>query len=625
MSSPDKKALKIISEPFQPANFLKNLTTLPGVYRMFDAQGEILYVGKAKDLKKRVSSYFQKKHSSPKTTALVKHIHDIQVTVTQTENEALLLENNLIKELKPRYNILLRDDKSYPYIFLSTNDPFPRLTFHRGPQRQKGHYYGPYPSAGSVRESLNLLQKIFPIRQCEESFYRSRSRPCLQYQIKRCSAPCVDLVSQQQYLEEVEYAMLFLQGKNAQVIDTLVTKMEQASSQLDFEDAARYRDQIAHLRKLQEKQYVSSSSGGNADVIACVTDGNLACIQLFIIRGGRNLGNRSFFPKHTSGESESNILKAFITQHYLRLQGTNHQHVVPTEILVNHQITDGPILEELLTKQSGHNVRLDHRVRSERARWLTMATINANDGLQTQLVSKSSLLSRFESLQDALSLAEIPQRLECFDISHTQGEATVASCVVFDIEGPVKSDYRRFNIEGIVPGDDYAAIRQAVQRRYSRLKQGEGKIPDILFIDGGKGQLSQASDIISELQIPGVLLVGIAKGVERRAGEESLFMPGSSTPIVLGKASSALHLIQQIRDEAHRFAITGHRQRRAKSRKQSVLEQVEGVGAKRRQLLLKQFGGLQGVASAGFEDLKQVKGINQDLAQRIHDAFHKDK
>ncbi len=598
---------------FDPQAFVKTLTTRPGVYQMMNVAGDVIYVGKARNLSKRVGSYFSRTLTSPKTRALVSHIAAIDVVVTSTEGEALLLENNLIKTLKPRYNILLRDDKSYPHIFLSA-DAFPRITFHRGAKRAKGQYFGPFPNSGAVRETLNTLQKLFRVRQCEDSFYKNRSRPCLQYQIKRCSAPCVELISGEDYAKDVRHAVMFLEGKNSQVIDELVKRMETASMALEFEAAAQYRDQIANLRRIQEKQYVTGS-GGDVDVIVSAARGGLGCVQVSYVRGGRHLGNKTFFPKHTDGASEADILSAFLPQYYLG------RHV-PREILINQPLEEMALIEGVLSEQAGCRVAISHNVRSERARWLAMAQTNVEDAIARQLLSKAGMRQRYEALQEVLKLDELPQRLECFDISHTMGEATVASCVVFDSEGAVKSDYRRFNIEGITPGDDYAAMSQALIRRYTKIKKGEGKLPDILFIDGGKGQISTAAAVLEELQITDVLMVGVAKGVERKPGLETLFLSPTNEAIILPADSPALHLIQQIRDEAHRFAVTGHRQRRAKTRSRSPLEGIAGVGAKRRRDLLTQFGGWQEVSRAGVDDLAQVKGISRALAQRIYDAFH---
>ncbi|MCW8908492.1 MAG: excinuclease ABC subunit UvrC [Sedimenticola sp.] len=603
------------STGFDHKRFTRSLTRLPGVYRMIDAEGTVLYVGKAKDLRRRVSSYFTRSQNR-RIQMMVARIDAIEITVTHTEAEALILENTLIKQLKPKYNILLRDDKSYPYIFLS-GDLFPRLSYHRGKRTAPGRYFGPYPNAGSMRETLQLLQKLFPVRQCEESFYQSRSRPCLQYQIKRCTAPCVGLVTEEEYAKDVRDAVLFLEGKTNQVIEGLVTRMERASDALEFEQAARLRDQIAALSRVQERQYVSGERG-DLDIIACASKGGAACLQLFFIRNGRNLGNKTFYPSTAGAEREDEILAAFIPQYYIGKQ-------IPGEIVLSHPLDERPLLEEALTQESGHQVSLRSRVRSHRARWLRMAEQNASLALDARLASRAGVAARLEALQEALGLDEVPGRMECFDISHTRGESTVASCVVFDAGGALKSDYRRFNIEGIQGGDDYAAMAQALNRRYTRIQSGEGKLPDILFIDGGRGQLNAAARVLDELAVVGVLLVGVAKGPDRRAGMEQLFLLGKERPIILPADSPALHLVQQIRDEAHRFAITGHRQRREKSRKTSVLEQIPGVGAKRRQRLLRQFGGLQGITRAGITDLERVDGISRKLAEQIYATFHEDK
>ncbi len=607
--------------PFDSKAFLSTLTARPGVYRMYDAAGEILYVGKARNLKKRVASYFSRSDGSAKTQALVAQIQRIEVTVTHTEGEALLLENNLIKALQPRYNILLRDDKGYPYIYLS-DDEFPRLSFHRGRRSGRGRYFGPYPSSNAVRESLNLMQKLFPVRQCDNTFYSNRSRACLQYQIKRCSGPCVGLVTRERYLDEVRHAVMFLEGKNSEVIDELARRMEAAAAELDFEAAALYRDQIANLRRVQERQYVSGSAGADCDVIAVASAAGVACVQVFYIRGGHNLGNKTFYPRNAADAGPAELLGAFLPQYYLAHAPGEGERPIPPEILLSHPLEDEAWLAEGLSEQAGRKVTLSSRLRGERARWVAMAQNNAELALQAHLASKASLLGRFEALQEALQLEAMPQRIECFDISHTMGERTVASCVVFDWEGPVKSDYRRFNIDGITPGDDYAAMHQALTRRFRRLQEGEGKAPDILLIDGGKGQVQQAHDVLEELAIAGILVVGVAKGPTRKAGLEQLILSGVEAPTILPPESPALHLIQQVRDEAHRFAITGHRQRRAKARRASTLEDIPGLGPKRRQQLLRQFGGLQEVARAGVEDLSKVHGISRQLAQRIYDALH---
>lgn len=598
---------------FEPKAFLRTLTTRPGVYRMLDAQGQILYVGKAKNLKRRVGSYFTRALTE-RLQSMVAQIQAIEIMVTQTEGEALLLENNLIKELRPRYNILLRDDKSYPYLYISTQDPFPRLAFHRGARMGPGRYFGPYPSSAAVRETLLLMQKLFPVRQCEDSFFRSRSRPCLQYQIKRCAGPCGHGVNADDYAREVRDLSLFLEGRTSQVIDQLVGRMEQASEQLDYERAARIRDQIALLRRIQERQHVSGESG-DLDILALSSQGGSTCIQVFFIRAGRNLGNKVFFPRVPEGEDAASVLSAFLAQYYLGKQ-------MPVELVVSHPPRDAALLEEVFSAQAGRRVTLHSRVRGERARWLAMAETNARLAVTARLASQAGYAQRLEALREALDLDETPRRLECFDISHTGGERTVAACVVFDGEGPRKSDYRRFNIEGVTPGDDYAAMAQALSRRYTRVRDGEVDRPDVLFIDGGRGQLAKVEAVLRELAIPGLTLVGVAKGEERRPGLEQLWLSGQEGPFILPGHSPALHLIQQIRDEAHRFALTGHRQRRRRARATSVLEGIPGIGPKRRQHLLKQFGGLQELARAGVEDIARVAGIGPSLAQQIYAAFH---
>ncbi|MFQ5471008.1 MAG: excinuclease ABC subunit UvrC [Gammaproteobacteria bacterium] len=600
---------------FDAKSFLKKLTSRPGVYRMLDSCDKVIYIGKAKNLKKRVASYFTKSASSSKTQAMVSQVCNIEVTVTHTENEALILENNLIKEFKPRYNILLRDDKSYPYIFLSSNQVYPRLTLHRGKKEKKGKYFGPYPSSGAVRETLNLLQKLFKIRQCEDNFFRNRSRPCLQYQIKRCTAPCVGIIDEASYQLDVRHAVMFIQGRNQAVIEELVKKMEQASDQLQFEKAAVFRDQVASIRKVLEKQTINKSEG-ELDVIASVVKNGIACVNVFFIRGGQLLGDKAFFPRHPQGSASEEILDAFISQYYL--QG----RMIPGEILLSESLKDTRVIEETLGSLAGHQVSFQANLRGDRARLVKMAVTNAKHSLEHHLSSKANLSQRYHALQDALNLDSLPARLECFDISHTSGQSTVASCVVFDHDGPLKSDYRRFNIDGIQPGDDYAALYQALSRRYTRLKKGDGKIPDILFIDGGKGQLRQAAEVLEELQVDNVVIVGIAKGRERKPGKEKLFIHGQKSLLQLPESSPALHLIQHIRDEAHRFAITGHRNRRNKAQHTSVLDGIEGVGVKRRRNLIKQFGGIQGVARAGVEDLTNVRGISRQLAQKIYDSLH---
>ncbi len=601
------------SGSFDSAAFLRTLTPRPGVYRMLNGDAEVLYVGKAGNLRRRVSSYFRSRHDSTRISRLVAEICAIEVTVTHTEAEALLLEANLIKSLRPRYNVLLRDDKSYPYIYLSAG-AFPRLAFHRGSRRGPGRYFGPYPSAGAVRETLNLLQKLFRVRQCEDSFFRNRSRPCLQYQIKRCSAPCTGLIDAPGYACEVQHAELFLEGKSDELVDILADRMEVNSRSLEFEQAAHFRDQIRHLRQVQERQYVAGSHA-SLDVVACAVRGGVACVQVLFFRSGRNLGNKAFFPRLPGVLRPSEVLSAFVPQYY---SGRD----IPAEILLSHAPGKVHLLEQALGSASGRRVLLSSRLRGERARWVAMAMTNAEQALQSRLSSRQVVRQRLEALQEALSLDEVPQRIECFDISHTMGEATVASCVVFDSEGPRNADYRRFNIRDVTPGDDYAAMRQALSRHYTRLCRGEGVLPDLLLIDGGPGQLAQASAVMQELQVDAVTLVGVAKGMDRRPGLEVLHLLGDRGPTILPPDSPALLVVQQIRDEAHRFAITGHRKRRERSRGTSVLEQIPGIGARRRQRLLRQFGGLRQLSRAGVEDIAAVRGISRDLAQRIYDSFH---
>ena len=601
---------------------LRSLPPGPGVYRFVDVKGEVLYVGKARNLQKRVASYFRAagRGLSPKVQALVERTHAIDTTVTHTETEALLLENNLIKSLRPRYNVVLRDDKSYPYIFVS-DQPYPRLGFHRGAKREKGRYFGPYPSASAVRESLNLLQKVFPIRQCEDTFFRNRSRPCLQFQIKRCSGPCVGLVESEMYAEDVRHAIMFLEGKSRLVIDEMVKRMEHAAGNEQYETAALYRDRVTALKRVQERQYITRE-GGDADVLAVAAANGLICIEATFVRGGLNLGNKTFFPKAGAEVTPAEALAAFLPQYYLSTGAGARP--IPPRIYLNQAIADTAVLEEAFGAQAGFKVALisGGALRGAPRRWVKMAELNAREALRRLAQSRLSLHARFEALREALDLAQTPERLECFDISHTMGEATVASCVVFDANGPVKSDYRRFNIDGVTAGDDYGALRQALTRRYQKIKEGAGRLPDVLFIDGGKGQLATAQEVMEELQVSGVCLVGIAKGRERRPGDEQLFLSATGAPTILPPDSPALHLIQQIRDEAHRFAITGHRNRRGRARTTSPLERIAGIGDKRRQALLKNLGGMREVQRAGVEDLARIPGISPELARRIYDAFH---
>lgn len=585
---------------------------------MINAKGQVLYVGKAKNLKNRVSSYFRSKNLTPKNQVLMPQVDHVEVIVTNSEAEALLLENNLIKKLKPKYNILLRDDKSYPYIYLSSHKKFPSLAVYRGSKKGAGEYFGPYPSAGSVRETLSLLQKIFKIRSCTDTFFNNRTRPCLQYQIKRCTAPCVNTISLEDYQQSVHHARLFLQGKDQEVIHELMNKMTDASEQRQYELAAKYRDQISSLRRIQEQQYITANKG-DIDVIAVVLRENMACVQVLTIRGGRMLGGKAYFPIIPQQANESEIIEEFVRQYYLN-QVRSMQ--IPNIVILSYPFDEEAAIIEYLSEKRGSKVLLLSNVKAQRAQWLNLAIKNASIALDAHLSQKLNQYQRFEALQKALKLENLPNRIECFDISHTMGESTVASCVVFDKSGPVKRDYRRYNISGIQAGDDYAALRQAIMRRYKKLKTAEGVLPDILFIDGGKGQLRQAEEVMEELQIQGVLLVGVAKGPGRKAGLEKLFFPGDKTPVHLPADSLALHVIMHIRDESHRFAITGHRQQQAKKRRISTLEQIEGIGAQRRQALLKRFGGLQELSRVSVEEIMKVPGISKKLAQQIYNTLH---
>jgi excinuclease ABC subunit C len=602
------------STPFDGKAFVRTLTTSPGVYRYFDADDKLLYVGKAGNLRKRVGSYFLRPRMEPRIAAMIAQIARVETTVTRTASEALVLESQLIKSLKPHYNILLRDDKSYPYIFLSTGENYPRLGFHRGAKTRKGKYFGPFPSASVVRESLNLMQKLFKVRQCEDSYFRNRSRPCLQYQIGRCSGPCVGLISVEDYARDVRHAEMFLEGKSTEIIDDLATSMETASVAQDYERAAVLRDQIAALRRLQAQNHVRGASA-EMDVLACRIEAGMACVSVLFFRHGVSMGSRDFFPRLPLDATESDVLAQFVAQYYL-------DRPVPRELVLASSVDDREALAEALATHAGHAVSVKTAVRGERARFVDLAARNAAAGLTSRLASRQTLGHRFDALQELLELPEPPRRIECFDISHTRGEATVASCVVFGPEGPEKAHYRRFNITGITPGDDYAAMHQALTRRYRRVAAGEGLKPDLLLIDGGRGQVGQALAALMEVGVEDLRVVGVAKGPARRAGDEELILADSGRTLHPGSGSPALHLIDAVRDESHRFAISGHRRRRQKARDRSVLEDVPGVGARRRSALLKAFGGLRGVEAAGVEELMRVKNIHRDLAERIYAALH---
>ncbi|NIF15777.1 excinuclease ABC subunit UvrC [Pantoea sp. Cy-639] len=605
-----------MSQPFDASAFLATCSGRPGVYRMFDADARLLYVGKAKNLKKRLASYFRKSGLAPKTAALVGRIAQVETTITANETEALLLEQTLIKEWRPPYNILLRDDKSYPYVFLSDGE-FPRLGIHRGAKKAKGRYFGPYPSAGAIRESLSLLQKAFSVRQCEDSYYANRTRPCLQYQIKRCKGPCVGLVEAAEYAEDVRHSVMFLEGRSQQLGNELNAEMEKAAMALNFEKAAELRDQIALLRRVQDQQYMEGGSG-DVDVVAAFVNPGGACVHLISVRGGRVLGSKNFFPQVGIEEDVSEVMAAFLSQYYLG----NAERELPGELIVNVVHDDFATIAEAVQTLRGRELTFSHRVRGTRARWQQLAVTNAEQALNARLANRQHMAARFEALAQVLGLDEVPQRLECYDISHSSGEATVASCVVFGPEGPLKSDYRRFNIEGVTAGDDYAAMHQALMRRYGRIKEGEGKLPDVLLVDGGKGQLNMARDVMQELGLSELTLLGVAKGVTRKAGFETLYLNDVAHEFTLKGDSPALHLIQQIRDEAHRFAITGHRARRGKARRTSSLEDVAGVGPKRRRDLLKHFGGLQELNRASIDEIAKAPGISKKLAESIYASLH---
>ena len=599
---------------FNAKAICSNLPSQPGVYRMLNSADQVIYVGKAINLKKRVSSYFQKTNLAPRTHLMVSQVTGIETTITRSESEALLLENNLIKALTPRYNILFRDDKSYPYLVF-TKHSFPRLVFHRGVLDKQSIYFGPFPNAGVVRESIQLLQKVFRIRTCEDSVFNNRTRPCLLYQIRRCSGPCVNLITDQAYLGDIKNAELFLKGNQTKVLESLAQKMQIAANALNYESAALFRDQIQTLRRVREKQFVDNGKALDADVVACVTEpnGGKICVNLAMVRGGRHLGDKNFFPKNADGYELSEALEAFLSQHYLK-------HAIPPFIIVSEKI-NREALQISLTEQSGHKVSINVNPKSERRVWLDMAIKNAYQGLDRQLSMLINQEERLQLLQHILGIGHLI-RIECFDISHTQGEATVASCVVYDNFSMRNDEYRRYNIDGITPGDDYAAMRDALSRRYHKATEGDGKIPDLILIDGGKGQVKVARDALVELGLDFVTLVGVSKGKERKPGLEKLIFFGTKKPLQLPKDNLGLHLVQQIRDEAHRFAIQGHRARRNKSRIQSYLTEIDGVGNKRRQNLLIQFGGLKGVLAASIAELEQVEGISHTLAEKIYKELH---
>ena len=602
----------------EPRELAKHLTHRPGVYQMLDAKGRVLYVGKAKDLRRRVSSYFSGRAKDAKTMAMLKLVDDVEVTVTGSEAEALILEYNLIKRHKPRFNVVLRDDKSYPYVHVATEHEFPRLAFYRGSRTQQGRLFGPYPSAGSVRETLSQLQKLFRIRLCEDSYFLHRTRPCLQHQIDRCTAPCVGLIGREDYARDIEHAVMFLEGRNDAVTQSLRSRMEKAAAELRFERAAQYRDQIAKLKQVEGQRVVSRQSA-DFDALGVAADRGVHCVAVLYFRGGRLLGSRSYYPKAVGEVGREELLRAFLLQHYYGAREA------PREILVPYAVPEAEAIAQMLSQETGRPISIKWRLRAERKRWVEMAETNAVHGAALRASSTARFTEQLEALGEALGLDEIPQRLECFDVSHTGGEGTVASCVVFGAEGPLKSEYRRFNIQGMREGDDYAALGAALERRYARLKKGEAPLPDVLFVDGGRGQLAQASRVLEDFQLQGVRIVGVAKGAARRVGQERLYMTERREPLVLGADSLALHLVQQLRDEAHRFAITGHRARRERQRARSPLEEIPGLGPKRRRALLREFGGLQALMRADAGAIARVRGISAGLAQAVYDHLHGDR
>lgn len=597
---------------FDPEPLLRDLTQRPGVYCMFSADEKVIYVGKARNLRRRVSSYFRGRAHDAKTIAMLQNVADVQVTVTRTETEALMLEYNLIKQHQPRFNVMLRDDKSYPFIRIHDDHRWPRITFYRGTRKASGKIFGPYPSAGAVRGAINQLQKLFRLRGCSESYFANRTRPCLQYQIRRCTAPCVGLISEEGYARDVADAVLFLEGRSDAVSDALSRRMEEASAALEFERAAQYRDQLSELKRIQTQQVVSRTSG-DFDVVAVVQQGAIFCVSVMFFRGGRSLGNRNYFPQHVRDATHEEVLRAFILQYYA-------QRAAPRELLINHSIEEADVLAQWLAEQAGRSVNIRWRLRGDRARLVQMTETNAQHGAQLRGRSAETVTRQLESLADVLGLDEPPARIECFDVSHTRGNETVASCVVFGPEGAQKGDYRRFNIVDIAPGDDYAAMEQVLRRRLKRVASDEVPRPDVLVVDGGPGQLSRAKVVMQELACDDICVLGVAKGAGRKAGRETLHLADQALRV--DSSSPALHLIQQVRDEAHRFAIMGHRAKREKRQTRSPLEEIEGLGPKRRRELLLHFGGLQAISRAGVDDLARVKGISRNMAERIYARFN---
>lgn len=599
---------------FDPKSFVASLPQRPGVYRMFAADGELLYVGKAKSLRDRVSSYFNPGNAVPKVQALVSHIARMEVTVTPSETEALLLEYNLIKENRPRYNVILRDDKSFPYVHLTTAHAFPRLMVYRGPRKAPGRYFGPFPSPGAVHETVHFLQRTFRIRNCRDSYFANRTRPCLQHQIGRCSAPCVGLITQEEYARDVQYVIDVLEGRDEEVNRRLAERMEHAAQQLEFESAAALRDQLAALKEVQSQQIISAEAERDADVFVLIGEPGSYAVSVMLVRGGRSLGTSSYFPKAALADA-TEALASFVLLYYSGQEP-------PPEILVAPELPDAEAVAAALSQLAGRSVHVRAPQRGLAQKWIAMVRDNALQALRMREAQREGVEAMRAALADELGLAELPQRMECFDISHTGGEGTIASCVVFGPEGPLKKEYRRFNITGIAPGDDYAALRQALERRYTRIRDGELPRPDVLFIDGGAGQIAQVREALAPLGFADLLLVGISKGPDRRPGQERLHVSGETAPRILGAESPALKLIQRIRDEAHRFAIAGHRRKRARRFNESILQAVSGLGPAKRRALLKHFGGLQGVLKAGVADLEKAQGIGAALAKTLYDHLH---
>ncbi|CAB3682391.1 excinuclease ABC subunit UvrC [Achromobacter mucicolens] len=605
-------------DDFNLKSFLSDLPHLPGVYRHLDAAGEVMYVGKARDLKKRVSSYFQKTLSSPRIAQMVAKVARLEVTVTRSEAEALILENNLIKSLKPRYNILFRDDKSYPYLHITGHD-WPRIAYYRGATNKRGQFFGPFPNAWAVRETIQILQKVFRLRTCEDSVFANRSRPCLLHQIGRCSAPCVGAIEAAEYDRDVHRAVRFLNGEAKDVMGEIEARMQQASMELRFEEAAALRDQMGSLARVLHQQTMENVSGEDTDIIAVAIAGGKVCVNLAMVRGGRHLGDKPFFPSHAEGEAAPQVLEAFVAQHYT-------ENAMPPILVCSHTLPDPELIALLVEQSGGRPTRVLTRPQGTRRSWLEQAAKNAEMALARALTESGARAARTLALAEALDLdtdeaALDALRIECFDISHTAGEATQASCVVFEHHDMQPSLYRRYNIAGITPGDDYAAMRQVLTRRFAKVADGDAQMPGLVLIDGGKGQVEVARKVFAELGLDIQTLVGVAKGEGRKVGLETLVFADGRPPVALGGESAALMLIAQVRDEAHRFAITGMRARRAKTRNVSRLEEIEGVGARRRQRLLARFGGFSGVARASIEDLASVDGISQDLAIRIYEAL----